>query len=201
MKRVVLRQGTEIAVVFGCVLLGCGQRQALVRSEAPATVVGVSSSDVLGPYVPAGTELTVTLDTKLSATGSVTGEPFTATADSTAMGTDGHPLVVPGAPIHGHVASVASGDRPQIVLVFDTVQTRLGLSPMVATVLDVQEARTPTAVVEQQLLSSPATTRPPEGVPITTRFTSENDVVLPEGTRLRLELTRSLFPPGTIVGH
>jgi hypothetical protein len=194
-------RSSALPVMLGMAMLACGQRQALVRSESPATVVGVGTEDVHGPYVPAGAQLQVTLQTDLSASGSVTGEPFVAVADSALAGAGGGVLVVPGARVLGHVVSATAGSPPQIVLDFDTVHTVLGPSPLVATVVDVEQARAPTAAVERGLLSSPSSPLPPEGVPITSRLAGGSDVVLPAGTHLVLELTRPVFAPGTLVGH
>lgn len=192
---------STLPVMLGMAMLACGQRQALVRSDSPATVVGVGTEDVHGPYVPAGAQLEVRLQTDLSASGSVTGEPFVAIADSALAGANGGVLVTPGARVLGHVVSATAGSHPQILLDFDTVHTVLGPSPLVATVVDVEQARAPTAAVERELLSSPTSPLPPEGVPITSRVAGEGDVILPAGTRMMLELTRPVFPPGTLVGH
>lgn len=191
------------ALAFACgyALLGCHSGQATIRSTSPGTVVGIARSEILGPYVPAGRQMSITLDEGLSAYGSVSGEPFTATARSELVDTDGRVLVQRGARIRGHVVRVTPGAKAQIVLAFDTVQTRLGHAPLVATVAYVEQGRTPTARVERNLLSSPGTSLPPEGVPITSFRPSAQNVILPPGTDLRIELTRPLFPPGTIVGR
>jgi hypothetical protein len=197
------RAPTPFAVVLAAMAAvgGCARDRTsqLVRSAGPASVEGVPTSEVHGPYVPAGDELTITLRTAISSLESLPGEPVYAVAGSTLLGTDGRVLVAPGAPVLGHVASVRGGASPQIVLAFDSVQTRLGAAPLVATVLDVQEARTPPSQVESTLLSSPSTPRPPGGVPLTSETPGVNVVALPEGTMLRLELTRAVLPPGTFV--
>lgn len=190
-----------LALACGCALLGCQRGQATVRSTSPGAVVGIAPSEILGPYVPAGRQMSITLDQGLSAYGSVSGEPFTATARSELLDTDGRVLVPRGTRIRGHVVRVTLGATPQIVLAFDTVQTRLGHAPLIATVVYVEQGRTPMARVERNLLSSPATSLPPEGVPITSFHPPAQNVVLPAGTDLRIELTRPLFPPGTMVGR
>jgi hypothetical protein len=174
-------------------------QSATIRSASPGVVMGVPPSEVLGPYVPAGRQLTIQLDDRLSSADSVSGEPFAATAESTLLDTTGRTVVSPGDPIVGHVVGIQSGSHPQILLRFDAVQTRLGLAPLVATVLYVQKMRTPAARVERSLLSSPPTALPPEGVRITSP-TGDGAVVLPRGTTMGIELTRGLFPPRTIVG-
>ncbi len=188
-----------VATLAAAALGGCARGAELVRASTPGTVVGVPTSEVHGPYVPAGDELTIALRTTLSSTESVPGEPVYAVAASTLVGSDGRVLVTPGAPVLGHVAAVHGGVPPQIQLAFDSIQTRLGAAPLVATVLDVQESRTPAAAVENSLLSSPPTPGPPQGVPLDPESARLDTVVLPEGTLVRLELTRAVLPPGTFV--
>jgi hypothetical protein len=64
-------------------------------------------------------------------------------------------------------------------------------------VLEVAYARTPTAEVEGSLLAYRFGAQQPEGASAGHELAPSSEVVLPAGTRLRLELTRPLFPPGT----
>lgn len=192
----------KVAALLLGTLLACGG-QNVVRSQAPTTVIGVAPSRVLGPYVPAGDRLTVSLDPTLSTATSVPGQPFTATTETALVGSDGRVLVPGGAKLLGHVVSTRGPEIPQLILAFDTVQTPLGAAPIVAHVVDVGESPTAEARlrVERELLSSPPTPGPPAGVPLTIPNPTDGAVVLPSGALLRLELTRPIFPPGTLVGQ
>jgi hypothetical protein len=190
------------AALLAAMLLACSHD--VVRSQAPTTVIGVSPSRVLGPYVPAGERLSASLDPTLSTTVSVPGQPFTATLETALQGSDGRILVPTGARILGHVVSTQGPDFPQLVLSFDTVQTPLGAAPIAARVVDVGESQADreSSRVERELLSSPPTPLPPSGVPITAPPPAiGGPIVLSSGAVLRLELTRPIFPPGTLVGQ
>jgi hypothetical protein len=180
-----------MAIVF------CDCARHEVESVAPDTVVGVAPGRVHGPYVPAGALLTIALRRPLSTT-SVPGEPFTATVESSLVATDGRVAVPAGATLWGHVASTTGGTSPRIVLSFDTVQTSLGLAPIIASVVDVEPSAERSAEVESHLLAAPRTPQPPAGGPEVTDGTAVNTILLSSGVRMRLELTRSLFPPGTV---
>jgi hypothetical protein len=182
-------------VLCACAFCACARRE--VESVAPGTVVGVAPNRVHGPYVPAGAFLTIALGRPLS-TASVPGEPFTATVESALVGTDGRVAVPAGATLWGHVVSTREGGSPRIVLSFDTVQTTLGPAPIVAAIVNVVEAAEPPAEVESHLLAAPRTPQPPAGGPEVTDSTAVSAILLPSGVRMRLELTRSLFPPGTV---
>lgn len=189
------------ATVLVSALVACGG-QPLVQSQAPTTVIDVPSAEVHGPYVPAGGTLSVVLDRTLSTLHSLPGEPFAATSESSLKAPDGRVLVAQGAKLRGHVATAHDGDSPQLVLSFDTVQTPTGNAPIVAEILDVKEPPPPNSLAraERELLSSPPTPGPPSGVPITAPQPASTDVTLPAGAVLKLELTRPILPPGTIVG-
>jgi hypothetical protein len=190
-----------MAVMLAATLLACG-KQDVVRSQATAQVTAASASQMSGPYAPAGSKLTVVLDATLSAV-SPPREPFTATTESELLTADGRVLVRAGARVTGHVVGAKDGGRPQLVLAFDTVETPLGSSPIVATILDVKAMRSPASNrrVEREFLSSPSTPAPPPNVPITSPFPDTPPAVLPTGARLRLELTRPLVLSGSVVGR
>jgi hypothetical protein len=183
------------AALFAIVFCACARHE--VESAAPGTVVGVAPSQVHGPYVPAGALLTIALRKPVS-TASVPGEPFTAIVESPLVNTDGQVAVPAGATLWGHVESTREGSSPRIVLSFDTVQTTRGPAPIVAAIVDVEEAAEPPAEVESHLLSAPRTPQPPAGGPEITDGTAVSAILLPSDVRMRLQLTRSLFPPGTV---
>ncbi len=166
---------------------------------SPGTVASVPPSEVHGAYARAGTQLTVALDEALSSDTSVPGEPVQATVRSNLIADDGSVLVPAGARVLAHVAKVENGGNPHIVLHFDSVQTRLGMAPLLADIRAVHAGRTPEVVVESGILSAPPTPDEPEGVPLTLAYPGASPtLVLPLGTTIRLELTRPLFPPGTV---
>jgi hypothetical protein len=120
-------------VVIGVVATGC---YSSVSSTSPRRVRDVDPATVQGPYVPAGARFSVRMNDQIDTLHSTPGQPFTGTVEVALTSPDGQVVVPAGAAIRGHVASIGSPSAPRVRLDFESVDTVNGPARIEARVKD-----------------------------------------------------------------
>lgn len=117
----------------------------LAAMLAPLALVAAACGGPGSVEVPAGTELSATLDQDLSTKQQGAGDAFTATVAADVSGPDGTVLIPKGATLHGQVTAVrdeGSSDEPAYIQVaFEDLAMRGASTPVTAEVTSVQLRR------------------------------------------------------------
>lgn len=164
-----------------------------------------------GPYVSAGTELTVVLSDDVGTESSAEGESFGAVLAKDLFSPDGTLLVPRGAFVEGKVVRVESGRSPLLALDFTAIETPAGPADVVAMLHDAERVALPNRDEVYDPVDSPydaffsawylpgplGQAAPPESTSYGDFYdVHDGTIEVPAGTRLRLELTRHLILPG-----
>lgn len=192
------------AALCGLGLAGCAHEG--VHSTGPQKIEHVAANEVHGPFVPAGTEFNATMDQPLGTIDSVKGQRFTATVQTALLDDQGRVLVPAGAKLIGTVEDTHSGDRPNIKVRFDTIQTTEGSANIDARILS----------AGQYAYLGPPQPEPGYGpFPYYSTFYPyapslawgygwggyyvPRELRVPQGAVLQVQLTRPLLAPGSYV--
>ena len=187
------------------VLTACG---AAVSTTGSQQIENVSAQDVQGPFVAAGTPLTVSMDTPLDTMSSAAGQSFTATVQTPLRSADGAIIVPQGAKVHGVLASSGTVDHPRLRLDLQSVDTADGSAPIQASVRHASRTDyagpTEFAPTGDDPFLYPYDSAawgwwgPMGGGPLYDSYTP-TEIRVPRGASMQLVLTRPLIPPGSAI--
>jgi hypothetical protein len=196
--------------VAGILLSGCTPDVATV---GPQHVRTLDPARIQGPYVPAGTTVTVRMVDPIDTLHSPPGQPFSATVSAPLRAPDGRLVVPAGASVHGTLVSTGGRLTPWLSLALDRVETVDGPAPISAAV---QHAQRGTFPGPAQVVPIPRGDYVGHLYPYDTWATGygsigggplgfgydveyRREVRIPAGGAIELRLTRPLIPPGTSV--
>jgi hypothetical protein len=183
---------TVVLALGGCV-------QQAVKSLGPSNVQRLPRRAAPGVFVQAGTELRATLNDPIGSAISWVGQPFTATIATPVRGSDKRTFIDGGAVLRGKVVSIGREGRRTLTVRLDSVETRHGLAPLIARIVDSGraaelEGRVPfdPPLGYTALSTYPYSTAYGWGYRYAVR---SREVVLEAGAQLRIELLRPLIAP------
>jgi hypothetical protein len=199
MSRTTLALALALAAVSS--IAGCYKA---VATTGPQHVEHVKAQNVQGPYVPAGTNLTVRMNTTLDTLQSPAGGAFTATVETPLRSPSGEVVVPAGALLQGTLASAGTMNGPRLRLTLNSIQTASGPASVFAAVRHAQrnEYPGPTTWSAADGYVYPYDAwgwwGPYGGGPYYAPYTP-TEIRIPEGASMQLTLTRPIIPPGTRV--
>jgi hypothetical protein len=124
-----------LLVLGAALVLGaCSTAEEQVGSVGPQTPHPVPAERIEGPFVQAGTILTMRLDEPIDSFYTPPGTHFTGTVVTPLRGPDGRELVPYGAKVHGTVASVGDPEIPRLRVDLQNIDTVAGTVPLRAAV-------------------------------------------------------------------
>jgi hypothetical protein len=137
------------AVAATCILCGCAaatQRTTTVESGGEVANTSTAVTPVDDRSIPAGAQLSATLDQALGTKISKTGDTFTATVSSALYASNGSIVVPAGAKIEGHVTALDDSDNatePALIrLAFDRVRFNGQSYPFAASIVSSNAVQT-----------------------------------------------------------
>lgn len=180
-----------------------------VRNELPGGMArggGPSNS-----FVPAGTQMTIAMETPVDTRQSNAGETFVARLRSPVLSTSGVVILPAGTVLTGRVAAVGEGRVPLIRLAFDDVRTPQGMARLQVRVRRAdrvvyrgpqREVMPPAGPAWDMAVHTPTMGQPMQysigergGTALSTSYVGRPlEARLERGSELQLELTRPLAP-------
>lgn len=202
------------AVALASGAMACGTSMPPeVSSVGPQTVAHVAPGSIVGPYVPAGTLLTVRADQPLDTYYTAPGSTFTATVVTPLRDPGGRVLVPEGAKVHGTFVSYGRPDEPRVRVALQSIDTVEGTVPLQAAVRRAQHVdwTGPPELTPRQAYQFPydfleygnETAGPSDPNQPTLGYEIEQprQVHVPSGALLDLQLVGPLALPGARVVH
>lgn len=191
---------------------GCAKAGVTTGPAEPRKVEPLRSVEAAGPFVQAGTKVTLTMQDAIATETSREGDVFLASVDRDLASPSGEVVVPKGSTVRGHVARVRRGAKPALALELDTVHTEGGEASIQAKVLraDTVRSKGTAQVYDPYLTSYDRFSYPtnvvvypsgPEPTPLAFSYYTvpTKEVGVPAGATITIELTRAILPPAPAV--